>query len=68
MKCSKRWNKNKAGLKNSCDQYRNINGKFFEHQTSDRFEFDALKKHAKEQKLSYRIINDEFYLETNRGS
>lgn len=51
-------------LKWSAQQYRNIKGFNFKHETSDPAEFDRLKKECKDLGFKYRIIDNQFYKQT----
>lgn len=51
-------------LKQSTEQYRNIQGVKYLHYTSDPAEFQNCKKECKEQGLRYRIIDHQFYKES----
>ena len=54
---------NKYGVKDSCFQYRNINGVHYQCYASDPETFDGVIKEAKEKGLRYKIIKGELYLE-----
>jgi len=57
---------NKNGLKDSCNQYRNINGIHYEQWTSDNTIFEEEKRKAKELGLKTRIIKRELYREVKQ--
>lgn len=48
-------------MKQSINQYRNINGIYFECFTSDPSKFEFCKKQCRERGLKYRIIDNQFY-------
>lgn len=50
-------------LKQSINQYRNINGIKFICYTSDPSLFKTLKKECKEKNIKYRIIDFQFYIQ-----
>lgn len=56
-------NFNTHGVKDSCNQYRNIKGKHYICMTSDPNLFEEVRREAKEKGLSTRIIKGEIYLE-----
>lgn len=58
-----RYKLNKHGIKDSCDQYRNINGIYFEHWTSNNAIFEEEKVKAKRLGLKCRVIKGELYRE-----
>lgn len=53
-------------LKQSINQYRNINGTRYECYTTNADEFDKCKAECKEERLKYRIIEDQFYKEVKQ--
>lgn len=58
--CSRR---NASGVKDSCDQYRNIGGVRFECWTADSAEFYRERKEAKALGLRTRMIDGQLYRE-----
>jgi hypothetical protein len=50
-------------LKQSIKQYRNIAGKYYIMYTSNPADFENYKAECKNEGLSYKIINNQFYKE-----
>lgn len=48
-------------MKQSINQYRNINGKHYKCWCSDYSKFEELKKECKREGVSFRIIDRQFY-------
>lgn len=55
-------------FKKSYKLYRNLNGKHYEHHTSNAGDFEKCKKECKDGNLSFRIINGEFFKETKNNA
>jgi len=65
MDLKPKYNRNKYGLKSSCDCYRNIKGVHYENYSSDTSP-GAYKQYIDECKqlgLKWKIIKNEFYRE-----
>jgi uncharacterized protein YjdB len=58
-----KFNYNQNKVKNSSNKYRNIDGIYYEHWTSDESVFKEESKIAILNNLKYKIINNEFYRE-----
>jgi len=56
-------NRNKHGVKDSCNQYRNINGVFYECYATDPCNFEAAIKECNELGLKYKIIKTQLFRE-----
>jgi hypothetical protein len=49
--------------KQAIAQYRNIKGRHYIMHTSNPAEFEKCKEECAEKKITYRIINDQLYIE-----
>jgi hypothetical protein len=63
MKNKSRFVYNQSGVKSSCDCYRNINGIHYECWTSDNARFNEFIVLAKKEKLKYKIIKYDLFIE-----
>jgi len=65
MKRKPNFTYNQYGVKDSSQQYRNIEGIFYKCVASDPQTFEQVKKEAKKKGLECRIIKGELYKEIN---